>query len=723
MTFSMPIHVALLTATILVIMFVYVIKNGFSALTFFYLFFALSAATWGVAAGTISEIDWINNIITRVAYSSTPLLAYSSYLLLTQLTAKNLSGRPVKILGGLTLFTSIFGVTDLVTKDTVLDPTTGDLIIDYGVLYTPVLVLIAVIAISAVVKGVRVYRRKTGEERIRVRLVSISVIFLIIGGYFIGAAVPAIVGNSNYATLTIIPIFLSVSAVSFALSQHKYFDLGLVSTLFASYLFAAGVVFTFVILATLLMFRLTGHNYILPTDVILGFVIISVMAAMLFYLTRKLAKKYLSYTFHQSNYDSEVELRKVSELLVTMDSVDKMINSISMLLIKDLGNDNISIVLDWGDGKKPELHDFKERALKGLSPEDIISKAADLGPVTNTTIMDWQYATKEALFFHRHGIGLIIRMRAEEKTIGYMLVSHRKRRSIYTVNDERFVGLVSDQLAIAVSNAERHEQIIHFNSTLKRRVHQATKNLTETNTKLKALDVNKDEFIGMASHQLRTPLTSIKGYISMILDGDMGDLHPDQRKALEEALDSSQRMVYIISDLLNVSRLRVGKFYTERSRSNLAELVQMESTSMRNLAANKGVEVELDIPKKFPYDAFDENKTRHVIVNFLDNAIYYTPRGGKVKIALKANKKSLVFKVTDTGIGVPKAEQPGLFTKFYRASNARRMRPDGTGLGLFLAEKVISAQGGELIFESEEGKGSTFGFKLPRGKYKPKEIR
>ena len=106
----------------------------------------------------------------------------------------------------------------------------------------------------------------------------------------------------------------------------------------------------------------------------------------------------------------------------------------------------------------------------------------------------------------------------------------------------------------------------------------------------------------------------------------------------------------------------------------------------------------------------DETKTRQVIMNFVDNAIYYTPAGGHIEVQLAETPTTIEFRVEDNGIGVPKSEQPHLFTKFYRAGNARKARPDGTGLGLFMAKKVIIAQGGSLIFESQEGKGSTFGF-------------
>jgi signal transduction histidine kinase len=223
----------------------------------------------------------------------------------------------------------------------------------------------------------------------------------------------------------------------------------------------------------------------------------------------------------------------------------------------------------------------------------------------------------------------------------------------------------------------------------------------------------------MASHQLRTPLTSIKGYLSMVLEGDAGKVSSTQREMLNQAFFSSQRMVYLIADLLNISRLNTGKFVIELSKVNLAEVVKEELTQLEETAASHSLTLSYDKPKNFPDLMLDETKTRQVIMNFVDNAIYYTPKGGHINVQLVNSADTVTLKVQDDGIGVPKSEQPHLFTKFYRAGNARKARPDGTGLGLFMAKKVIAAQGGSIIFDSSEGKGSTFGFLFSKAKLVP----
>ena len=179
-------------------------------------------------------------------------------------------------------------------------------------------------------------------------------------------------------------------------------------------------------------------------------------------------------------------------------------------------------------------------------------------------------------------------------------------------------------------------------------------------------------------------------------------------------------MVYLISDLLNVSRLKTGKFAIEPKVVNLVDLINEEMIQLLETSKSKDVTLNYLKPTHFPDLYLDEIKTRQVVMNFIDNAIHYTPPGGKVDIILEETPQTIEFRVVDNGIGVPKSEVHHLFTKFYRASNARKTRPDGTGLGLFMAKKVIIAEGGSVLFESKENEGSTFGFTFSKNKLEVK---
>lgn len=305
---------------------------------------------------------------------------------------------------------------------------------------------------------------------------------------------------------------------------------------------------------------------------------------------------------------------------------------------------------------------------------------------------------------HEVGFGalILIKLFARQKLVGVLVIGTQKSTAERTDTDKDLQERLGEAIGLAVDNKllfEENQHVLH--------------KLEITNKKLQALDEAKDEFISMASHQLRTPLTSVKGYVSMVLDGDVGKVNTKQHELLQQSFTSAQRMVYLISDLLNVSRLKTGKFVIEPTDVYLPDVVEEELKQVEETAKARGVELKYDKPKTFPKVSLDDTKIRQVIMNFVDNAIYYTPKGGVIAIDLAHTATSVSYSVTDNGIGVSKSEQPHLFTKFYRAENAKKARPDGTGLGLFMAKKVIVASGGAIIFKSQEGKGSTFGFCFP----------
>jgi signal transduction histidine kinase len=311
------------------------------------------------------------------------------------------------------------------------------------------------------------------------------------------------------------------------------------------------------------------------------------------------------------------------------------------------------------------------------------------------------------------GVALILRLETARELVGFLLLGEKQDDSFYNSKDTTMLSTVGYELGLAVQNGLRFQEIQAFNATLQEKVEEATYQLRQSNRKLQALDQAKDEFISMASHQLRTPLTSVKGYLSMVIDGDAGSLKDDQAKLLGEAYASAERMVYLISDFLNISRIRTGKFVLESKPVNLASIISSEIGQLGISARNRKLQLVYDPPANFPIGVLDEEKLRQVIMNFIDNAIYYTPAGGKITVTLTATAKDIIFRVTDTGIGVPPSERHKLFTKFYRATNAKHIRPDGTGIGLFMAKKVITMHGGSIIFETSESKGSTFGFSVP----------
>ena len=295
-------------------------------------------------------------------------------------------------------------------------------------------------------------------------------------------------------------------------------------------------------------------------------------------------------------------------------------------------------------------------------------------------------------------LAIVMTLSLQEDIVGFVLIGESQKNN-YVERDLSMLRAVRGELAIAIKNAQSIEA--------------ATQELRMSNQQLQRLDEAKNEFISMASHQLRTPLTSIKGYLDMLLQGDLGPVRPTQKAVLREAFSSSERMVQLINDFLSISRLQTGTFTMNRQPANLGDIVQSEMALLKIVAKQHNITLSVHIDDDVPTLPIDAEKLRQVIMNMIDNAIFYSKERTTVKVSLCCDTREVVFTVEDQGIGVPKAEQSGVFGKFFRASNARKRRPDGTGVGLFLARKVVLEHGGVMIFTSKENKGSTFGFRLP----------
>jgi len=233
-------------------------------------------------------------------------------------------------------------------------------------------------------------------------------------------------------------------------------------------------------------------------------------------------------------------------------------------------------------------------------------------------------------------------------------------------------------------------------------------------TREKMIERMKTEFVSISAHQLRTPLSAIKWTLRMLLDGDLGKITKEQREFLDKTYRSNERMIGLINDLLNVTRIEEGRYLYQPVLTDLEPVVQSVINSYKEEIEKRKIKFEFKKPeKKLPKVLIDVENMKIAISDLLDNAIRYTPAGGIVTISLNCGKKEIEVWVKDSGIGIPKGQQDRVFTKFFRGANAVKMETEGTGLGLYITKNIIEAHGGKIWFESEEGKGTTFYFTIP----------
>ncbi len=236
--------------------------------------------------------------------------------------------------------------------------------------------------------------------------------------------------------------------------------------------------------------------------------------------------------------------------------------------------------------------------------------------------------------------------------------------------------------------------------------------LFDANEKLKGLDKLKTEFLSLASHQLRSPLTAMKGYSSMLMEGDFGEINPKAKEAVERIFQSTMNLTKIVEDFLNVSKIEAGGMKYEMGTFSLSEIARDMSKDLSITAGQKGLKLNFESDSDTDCTVNgDREKVRQVVLNFIDNSIKYT-KEGTVNVSVKKVSGKVIFSVKDTGMGMTPEIKATLFQKFARGDGAR-MNTGGSGLGLYLAKEIIEAHKGTVDVESDgPGKGSNFHFEL-----------
>lgn len=511
------------------------------------------------------------------------------------------------------------------------------------------------------------------------------------------------------------------ASVAYSIIRHRLFDIKLAAVRSVAYILSllvmTGIYFLLAYTASFLLFRDhitdTQGVSLSPVNVFLALIL-----AFVFQPIKHFFDRVTNNIFYRDAYSSDDFFAKLSSLLTSTTDLRGLLETASNEIAATFKAEQVFFQLSYVNGTEHYVlagtrHHAKIPVfdINALTEYTLSVKS----PIFITDMIDDKdEKVRRMLQSHRIALvmPLVMPLGRAENSIGYLLLGDHKSGR-YTKRDLNVLSTISSELVIAIQNALSLHELKELNATLQQRIDVATKELRSSNAQLKHLDEVKDEFMSMASHQLRTPLTSVKGYISMVLEGDAGKVSPRQDKLLTEAFKSSERMVRLISDFLNVSRLQTGKFSIDKVPMDIKELVRQEVQNLGFIAHAHEQTIRHSITHDdLPLRA-DESKVRQVVMNLIDNAIYYSHSHATIVVKLERVGDSMAFTVTDTGIGVPDNEQHKLFSKFFRADNARKQRPDGTGVGLYLARRVVNGHGGSIIFSSKEGKGSTFGFKLP----------
>lgn len=346
-----------------------------------------------------------------------------------------------------------------------------------------------------------------------------------------------------------------------------------------------------------------------------------------------------------------------------------------------------------------KIHDMQEMAMVGGKMMHDMSSMRIVGVIETHTLKSAYEDRVKELKVRMLGVGvvftaimvIVLAIILEREVVGPI------RR--YSVTAKKIADGDLSQTVEHTSNDEIGQFGDVFNSMVKN---------------LRELDKLKSDFTSVAAHQLRTPLSGVKWVLKLLLDGDLGVINDDQKGMLKRGYETNEKMIQLVNDLLNVTRIENGKFGYNFEKNDFMKLINtlMENTVLPSKERNIEVRLE-NRAGVIPEFMFDMEKLLVALQNIVDNAMKYTLPGGKVTIIVDRQGDYLQVKVSDTGVGIPKADIEKLFSKFFRAANVIHLQTDGSGLGLFIVKSIIVRHGGQVWVDSIEGKGTTFTVVVP----------
>lgn len=517
---------------------------------------------------------------------------------------------------------------------------------------------------------------------------------------------------SDFVFFGPISSLILIIAVAYTIVKHRFLDIRLVVARALAYLLfilAIGGFYSisFFVLGSVLF----GVSFSLNQLLFYG--LTTLVVVFTFNTIRKKIEKFTGAIFYKGYYSSQELLKSLSETMSTTNDLHKLTVDILKKVLTEIKTTRGAFVLfDKEDKKISYVEDYGYEAKAEFKQED----------------MDLFLERKEIIIFDELEEGslknvmrglevsIVLPLVVNNEKIGAMLLGERASGQIYTEQDLDVLEILAPQLSVAVQNSIDYEEIKKFNVTLRVEIEKATKELKDANERLKELDKVKDEFVSLASHELRTPMTVIKSYVWLMLQNKAGEVNEKQKTYLERTYTSTERLINLVNDMLNISRIESGRLVVNMKDVDLVKLMNDVVIEMQTKAQELGINLVYTPPASVPVIRADDERIKQVMINLIGNSLKFTPKSGNITVEVSEEEKFVKVKVADTGKGISKDDIPKLFQKFNMVGNnyLTKLNTQGTGLGLYLSKSLIELHGGKIWAESEgEGKGSSFTFTLP----------
>lgn len=453
-------------------------------------------------------------------------------------------------------------------------------------------------------------------------------------------------------------------------------------------------------------------------------IIVSLSFRFIFGLFERIANRYFYYTFYSyqkvlndlgKQLTQILDIKRLSALIVDTLQKTMKLDKIIILIRRESGS--YAVLKNVGfksDGvislvKDKFLIGFLQRSRNPLVFDELFLLKNDATQVENRKAIKVLQKNMQKI-----EANVCLPLFRAKKIMGLIILGGKISGDAYSKEDLGLLDVLASQASIAIENAQLYGQVNDLSFNLQKKVDEQTKELVVAYNELKRTNRLKTEFLGMSSHQLRTPLTIIKGYLSMTLEGDYGKVPPKIRTVLDNVFLASQRLVKIVGDLLDVSRIDLGKMKLEKTTVQIEDIIKSCHEDMKMKAEEKGLKMIYKKPSsRLPKIEVDESKIRQVILNLIDNSIRYTIEG-HIVISVEKKNRNILIKIKDTGVGLSKDEQKDIFEGFTRGTAGINHFTEGAGLGLYVSKKYLDLHKGKVWSKSPgKGKGSTFYVEIP----------
>lgn len=549
------------------------------------------------------------------------------------------------------------------------------------------------------------HSNKTLKLKIRYLLIGLILMHVLL----IWANFIVVIVFKSSAFMSFGPLFalLFLISAAYAILRHRLLEIRL--------LVARTITFTLVTLllaatyATILLNipRLFDQEY---------HTLISIAAALILAYTFAPLKDLLSQAtdsvFHKSGYRTEDLLEQISSTTRSTINLDNLMKKVLDTLAQTMHISQAAFVILDDDKPYVQKRTGYDQPLK-ISQKHLsaLIKAAKNTPLIFEELEEG--SVKEIMRDHHLAIAMPLTVKTAKH--GLLVLGEKSSGDIYTSQDLQVLEIITPQLAVAVQNSLAYDQIQKFNLTLKEEVQSATKDLKKANKELRHLDKLKDEFVYIATHELKNPVTAIKGYLSLINEGSFGSVPPKFKDPIKQLDSATVQLVNLVNDLLQIARSEAKTLKIHTQEVNLCEIIDATLAGLKPVADGKDLKLQHSCPAKDLLVKADPERLKEIINNLVSNAIKYSDQG-TISVTHAIQDDQIVTHVKDQGVGIAPKNQKKLFTRFYRVEEEVAKGTPGTGLGLFIVRQLVEKMHGRIWFTSKKDHGSTFSFSLPVSK-------